>query len=114
MLQSFFIRVMLVWKEEEEISRALAVMSVVALSQSIYEDVLVVGSARHQAKGYHTLSLDIADFWSLMLWKVAPRRCLSESLRPLKDMAGDRGRMRLFGWKDLQLCCELADVCRPE
>jgi hypothetical protein len=35
LLQSFFIRVMLVWKEEEEISRALAVMSVVALSQSI-------------------------------------------------------------------------------
>jgi hypothetical protein len=93
LVQSFFIRVMLVWKERAEISRPLSVMSVVALSQSIYEDVLVVGSARHQAKGYHTLSLDIADFWSLMLKKVAPRRCLSDSPRSLKDMAGDRGRV---------------------
>jgi hypothetical protein len=41
----------------------------------------------------HTLSLDIADFWSLVLKKVAPRRCLSESLRSLKDMAGGGGRV---------------------
>jgi hypothetical protein len=29
----------------------------------------------------------------LMLKKVAPRRCLSDSPRSLKDMAGDRGRV---------------------
>jgi hypothetical protein len=35
LVQSFFIRVMLVWKEAALMSRPLSVMSVVALSQSI-------------------------------------------------------------------------------
>jgi hypothetical protein len=42
--------------------------------------------------GKRTLSLDMADFRSLMLKKAAPRRCLSESPRSLKDMLGGRGR----------------------
>jgi hypothetical protein len=59
----------------------------------------VIRSARHRAErfeGKRTLSLDIADFWSLILKKAAPRRCLSESLRSLKDMVGGGGGLVLM------------------
>jgi len=83
LVQSFFIRVMLVWNEAAVISRPFFMKSVVALFQSIYEGGSVAG-AKHIGprvwSGQRTLSLDIADFWSLMLMKAAPRRCLSESV----------------------------------